>query len=29
MSNNKNEFWNTSIENIKNGYVESKEHYKC
>ena len=29
MSNNKNEFWNTSIENIKNGYVESKEQYKC
>ena len=25
----KSQFWNSSIENIKNGYVESKEQYKC
>lgn len=25
----KSEFWNSSIENIKNGYLESKEQYKC
>lgn len=30
MSNeNKNEFWNSSIDNIKNGYVENEEFYKC
>lgn len=30
MSNeNNNEFWNSSIENIKNGYQENEENYKC